>query len=152
MQHKPTNRRGALLAIAALALGPSAASAETEHPLIGTWEGTWPNGLVIELTVTAIEGNNAHGIYCNVPDSGSALFVWDIGPDHIPAKLNSKGRLKYKIGKTRWEFRPDKSDPDAMRMIHRRDGSKNTLDVERINIEDATCRSRVSSLPTPNAE
>ena len=146
--------RPAQAAIAALALGLAApsASAATDHPLIGTWEGTWPNGLVVELTVTAIDNQSAaHGIYCNIRDTG--IWFVDLRPrGGVEAKVDRKGRLKYKIRNTKWEFRPTRSDPDAMRMIHRRDGRKNTIDVERIEIEDAGCRSRVTPLPVPDSD
>ena len=146
--------RLAQAAIAALALGLAApgASAATDHPLIGTWEGTWPNGLVAEITVTAVDNKGAaYGIYCTM---GPTHFRFsDLHPDDgVNARVDRKKRLKFKLGKMKYEFRPDRSDPDAMRMIHRRGGRKATVDVERINIKDAACRSRVAPLPIPASD
>ena len=42
------------LAAAAAALTLSPAVLAEEHPLIGTWSGTWPNDLYVELTITHV--------------------------------------------------------------------------------------------------
>ena len=114
--------------------------------MIGTWSGTWPVGLNVELTVVSIEKRQAHGIYCNVRGIDHGVWVWDIGPDYNRNKVRAKGTtMNIRIGKVRYKFRVDPEDRDAMRMEHRRDGAgRNHLDMKRIDAATAPCRGRVT--------
>ena len=147
MHSQRTNSGGAATVIAlafSIPLIPSIAA--DEHPLVGTWSGAWKSGLTIELTVDQVAGKAATGLYCNIRTNGAIRFV-DLSPDHgITATVNRKGRLKYKIGKTHWEYRPDRRDPDRLQLHHRRGGKTTKLDVHRVDPDTTLCAGRVATL------
>ena len=131
--------------IAAFAFVSTAVFAQDAHPLVGTWTGTWKSGLIVELTVTAVEDRKAHGMYCNVRPDRTIWFT-DLHPEHgVDASVNRKGRLKYGFNKTKWEFKPGRSDPDTMQMVWRRGGKKRTLDVNRVDGASSPCHGRVAT-------
>jgi len=144
MHINPTNRRAALVAAAALALGSATARAETEHALIGTWSATWPSGVLTELTLTGVtDAGDAYGAYCN---RGRNFFVFtDLHPtEGIPARVKD-GVLRFQLGKnTKLGFRPDADDSDFLELTHRRGGKERTLHFERSDAE--RCLDRVAPL------
>ena len=134
------------VAAAALALTlPTTAHAQEPHPLIGTWSGTWRSGATSELTVATVTDGAATGIACTLFKHGGLRF-FDLHPDRVPASVTSRGRLRHQARALRHEYRPHRRDPDRMKLHERSKGKTYKLDVQRIDPETATCRSRVRTV------
>ena len=111
--------------------------------LLGTWTGTWPNGLTVELTVTRIDKQRyAQGIYCNLRE-GPITFVYDLHPERAVKARTSRNGVKFRINKIQFAFK--KTADDAMRITRRQGGKKTTLDVVRT--DEPACANRVAMLP-----
>ena len=132
-------------AAAAVALALSSPILADER-VTGTWHGTWPTSRVyVELTVTDVdEDGSAHGLYCNIYQTH--LSWWDLHPDQVNAKVDRRGRLKFRFGEVRWEYRPQKRDPDTLRLIWRKSHRRHTLDMQRVDPGEAACRHRIATL------
>ena len=70
-----------------------------EHPLLGSWEGTWAGKRNrIGLSIESVEGGQAIGRYCIRTIEGEAgregeIVLWDIHPEAFPGEVNNKGQL-----------------------------------------------------------
>ena len=110
---------------------------------IGTWLGTWPNGLEIELSVTDVDDDGyVNGLYCNLRKTG--IWFADLRREGgVTAAKIGDDVLEFKIGKTRWAFALE--GPDKLKLTHKRSGkNKKYLTVDRI--EQGECASRVVPL------
>ena len=138
---------GAAVAVALALSSPILA----DERVTGTWHGTWPTSRVyVELTVTDVdEDGSAHGLYCNV--YRTHLSWWDLHPDQVNATVDRRGRLKFRFGDVRWEYRPQKRDHDTLRLIWRKSNRRHTLDMQRVDPGEAACRTRIATLDDPDS-
>ena len=142
------HRYTGLLAAAALALGTARSLAESEHPFIGIWSGTWPNKAISELTVAKVNAHGqVYGTYCNRGRFGRSFI--DLHPDKAVAAHVDDGVLRYRIGEFRSGFRLDAADPDFLEFTHRRGEKEHTVDVART--DEQRCADRYIAL-TPGAD
>ena len=120
-------------AAAVLTLALSTPLAADEHPLIGTWEATWPNGLVVELTVTKIDDQGAaHGIYWDI--RRAFIGFTDLHPDEVVFKQRTKPKTRL------WRFTPSEQGGAMHYRFRDHKGKTHTLDLER---GDPACVNRV---------
>ena len=129
-----------------LALAAATANADTgRESFTGSWVGTWPNGLVIELTVNDVDSDGSvKGLYCNLRSSGTWFADLQREGGTVAAKVEDDV-LAFKIGKTRWQFTPGES-PDDLELTHKRSG-KNKKHLTLARTEAPRCASRVIPLP-----
>ena len=128
----------------ALTLGAHPAGADDRNGFVGTWLGTWPNGLEIELTVTDVdEDGYVQGIYCNLRQTG--IWFADLRREGGTAAARIVDDvLSFKISKTTGGFALDATN-DALKLTHKRSGkNKKHLTVNRI--ESGECANRVVPL------
>ncbi|MDD9981609.1 MAG: hypothetical protein OXU81_09670 [Gammaproteobacteria bacterium] len=129
---------------ATLALATAAASADST-PFTGSWVGTWPHGLVIELTVNDVDSDGSvTGLYCNLRKTGTWFADLQREGGTVAATVEDEA-LKFKIGKTRWQFRPGDS-PDVLELTHKRSG-KNAKRLTLARTDAPRCASRITPLP-----
>ena len=128
---------------ATLAVASPAASADT-GPFTGSWVGTWPNGLVIELTVTDVDPDGfVKGLYCNLRKTGTWFADLQREGGTVAARVEDDA-VTFKIGKTRWQFRPADS-PDELELTHKRSG-KNKKNLTLARTDGPRCASRITPL------
>lgn len=129
---------------ATLALATAAASADS-GPFTGSWIGTWPHGLVIELTVNDVDSDGfVTGLYCNLRKTGTWFADLQREGGTVAARVEDDV-LEFKIGKTRWQFRSGDS-PDALDLTHKRSG-KNAKRLTLARTNAPRCASRITPLP-----
>ena len=135
----------ALLAMT-LGLATSIANAATDHPFMGTWTGTWPNGLGIELTVTDVTDNeDVYGLYCNIREQ-SMTFI-DLHPESGINANATDDTLEFKLGEISLAFTPEGGDPPSLKLTHKRKSKRHILRLEQTH--DGECTARVTALPRP---
>lgn len=123
----------------------SAATRADGGAFIGSWVGTWAKGPKIELTVNEVDADGfVKGLYCNLRQSGTWFVDLRRKGGHVAPRVKNDV-LSFKIGKTRWQFRPGES-PDELGLTHKRTGQKkNLLTLDRT--DNPGCYNRIVPLP-----
>lgn len=121
-----------------------AAAPSPKHPLVGSWIGSRPSGLRIELNVIDVAPDGVTGLYCNTTTEIWRAFDMGSGVvGGIVAAVKDQ-TLSWEMRDRRFTFRVDPDRPDSMVYVQIRPTGTRTLAMTRTT--SPPCAQRVVAL------
>ena len=119
-----------VLIVAVWAIAPMSAQADDYSGFTGGWSGTWENGDKAKLTIESVtDDGNASGEMMHYDTDGS-IRIYPFAPEKkIKAKVED-GKMKFRVGKMRFEFKPRKKGGMAFKFRWKSGGEAYTLNMK----------------------